>query len=369
MISAIGLGKAADIIVVDDTLANLQLLTLMLKERGHKVRPVASGRLALQAARHKPPDLILLDINMPDMDGFTVCAELKSDPLLADIPVIFISANAETMDKVNAFAIGGIDYITKPFQFDEVEARVETHLKIRRLQLEIEALNSSLQLRVREQVKEISDSQIATILALAKLAEFRDDDTGNHIFRVQRYSGALARQLADEGVFGALIDDSFVETIFHASALHDIGKVGIHDNILLKPGQFTPEEFEVMKSHTTLGADTLAAVVENYPNNALVQMGVQVARSHHERWDGSGYPEGLAGEAIPLAARIVIVADQYDALRTRRPYKPAFDAAKTYAILTEGDGRSSPDHLDPRVLTAFKHIVPDFEAIYTELDE
>ena len=296
------------------------------------------------------------------------CAEVR--PTSRRYPGnIYISANTETMDKVNAFAIGGVDYITKPFQFDEVEARVETHLKIRRLQLEIEALNSSLQVRVREQVKEISDSQIATIVALAKLAESRDEDTGNHIFRVQRYSGALVRQLADEGIFGALIDDLFVETIFHASALHDIGKVGISDNILLKPGQFTPEEFEVMKSHTTLGADTLAAVVENYPNNALVRMGVQVARSHHERWDGSGYPDGLAGEAIPLAARIVLVADRYDALRTRRPYKPAFDAAKTSAILTEGDGRSNPDHLDPRVLTAFRHVAPKFEAIYADLGE
>jgi putative two-component system response regulator len=357
----------ADILVVDDTLANLQLLASMLKKRGHKVRPVPNGKLALQAARSQPPDLILLDINMPEMDGYEVCVELKADPRLSDIPVIFISANIEVLDKVKAFSVGGVDYVTKPFYDDEVEARVEAHLKILRLRREINALNSSLKDQVQAQVKEISDSQIATIIALAKLSECRDKDTGNHILRVQRYSQTLAKRLADEGVFGSLIDDSFIANIFQASALHDIGKVGIPDSILLKPGKHTPEEFETMKTHTTLGATTLASVLENYPGNAFVLMGVEVARSHHERWDGSGYPEGLSGESIPLAARIIVIPDQYDALRNNRPYKPGFDAASTYAILTEGDGRSSPNHYDPRVLAAFKDIAGEFEEIFQEL--
>ncbi len=354
----------ADILVVDDTLANLQLLAWMLKKQGHKVRPVPDGKLALRAARREPPDLILLDINMPDMNGYEVCVELKADPQLRGIPVIFLSANTEVSDKVKAFSVGGVDYVTKPFQFEEVEARVEAHLKIRRLQLEIGTLNGSLQDRVQAQVKEISDSQIATILAIAKLSEVRDKDTGDHILRIQRYCRALARRLADDGVFGTLLDDSFVETIFHASALHDIGKVGIPDHILLKPGGLTPEEFETMKTHAALGAMTLATVLESYPDNKFVKMGMEVAQSHHERWDGTGYPESLSGEAIPLAARIVAVADQYDALRNMRPYKPAFDAAKTYAILTEGDGRSSPNHLDTRVLAAFKGLAAEFEVIF-----
>jgi len=357
----------ADILVVDDTLANLQLLAAMLKKRGHKVRPVPNGKLALQAARSLPPDLILLDINMPEMNGYEVCVELKADPRLSDIPVIFISAYIEVLDKVKAFSVGGVDYVTKPFHDDEVAARVEAHLKILRLRREIDALNSSLKDRVQDQVREISDSQIATIIALAKLSECRDEDTGNHILRIQRYSRALARRLADKGVFGKLIDDSFIVTICQASALHDIGKVGIPDSILLKPGKLTPEEFETMKTHTTLGATTLASVLENYPGNAFVQMGVEVARSHHERWDGSGYPDGLSGELIPLAARITVIPDQYDALRNNRPYKPAFDAARTYAILTEGDGRSSPDHFDPRVFAAFKDIAAEFEEIFEEL--
>ncbi|HNX33765.1 MAG TPA: response regulator [Kiritimatiellia bacterium] len=358
---------AAEIFVVDDTPAVLTMLTSLFERGGHTVRPFPDAREALRSARGHPPDLVLLDINMPDMNGYEFCAELKADPRLAEIPVLFMSGNAEIMDKVKAFALGGVDYVTKPFELKEIEARVATHLKIRRLQLEVKALNSSLQERVRAQVQEISESQIATIMALAKLAESRDEATGNHLLRVQRYCQALARQLAEEGVFGDGIDDAFVENIFHASALHDIGKVGIRDSILLKPGPLTPQEFEAMKTHTSLGAETLEAVLKAYPNNAFLHMGRDIARSHHERWDGSGYPDGLAGEAIPLCARILAVADQYDALRHPRPYKPAFDAARTYAILTEGDGRSSPDHFDPQVLAAFKRIAPAFDAIFQAL--
>ncbi len=355
--------------VVDDTLANLHLLVRMLRSQGHRVRPVPRGDLALAAARRDAPELFLLDINMPEMDGFEVCQALKSDPALADIPVIFISANTDVLDKVKAFSLGGVDYVTKPFQFEEVEARVQTHLEIRRLRLELEELNRSLHAKVQQQVKEISDSQIATILALAKLSESRDDDTGEHILRVQRYSEALARCLLDDGCFGPELDEGFVDTIFHASALHDIGKVGIPDHILLKPGGLTSEEWDTMKTHTEVGADTLAAVLDNYPNSAFIQMGCDIARSHHERFDGSGYPDGLTGDAIPLSARITTLADQYDALRNPRPYKPAFDASKAYRIITEGDHRSDPRHLDPLVLSAFRRVAGEFDAIYDELRE
>jgi len=358
-----------DILVVDDQAPNLEILTTMLKECGHQVRPVPEGRMAIEAARRQPPDLILLDINMPVMDGYQVCAVLKSDPKLAKIPVIFISANTDVFDKTTAFSLGGVDYVTKPFQFDEVEARVEAHLELRQLQVQMEAMNRDLQEQVRAQVKEISDSQIATIVALAKISEYRDEDTGNHILRVQRYCRALAEHLAKDGTFDGLVDEAFIETIFHASALHDIGKVGIPDSILLKPGKHTPEEWEIMKSHAAIGAETLSTVLKTYPNSEFLKMGKEIAQSHHERWDGSGYPEGLKGEAIPLSARILVIADQYDALRNKRPYKPAFDAAKTYSILTEGDGRSDPKHLDPRVLEAFKGMAKEFEAIFEELKD
>jgi putative two-component system response regulator len=357
----------ADILVIDDTPANLTLLANMLKDRGYRVRPVPDGRLGLQAARREPPELILLDINMPGMDGYEVCREIKAAPELRDIPVIFISANTEVLDKVKAFSVGGVDYITKPFQFEEVRARVETHLEIRRLRVQTQDLNHQLEQRVCAQVREISESQLATILALAKISERRDEDTGNHIFRVQRYCRALAECLRKDGAYEPALDENFVGTIFHASALHDIGKVGLADNILLKPGRLTDDEFETMKKHTLIGAETLQTVLDIYPRNAMLKMGRDIACSHHERWDGSGYPHGLAGDEIPVAARIVALADQYDALRNRRPYKPGFDAEKTYSIITEGDGRSSPKHLDPLVLSAFKSIVTEFEGIFEEL--
>ncbi|MGC4119987.1 MAG: HD domain-containing protein [Myxococcales bacterium] len=306
---------------------------------------------------------------MPVMDGFAVCRELKADERLQEVPVVFLSALSDTSDKVQAFAAGGVDYITKPYHFAEVEARVAAQVRLHRLQVQNRQFNLLLQEKVREQVREISESQLATIVALAKLAEHRDEDTGNHILRVQRYCRLLARRLADEKAFGSAVDDGFVETIFQASALHDIGKVGIPDGVLLKPGRHTPDEWEVMKSHSALGAETLGAVLESYPGNAFIRMGRDIARSHHERYDGTGYPDGLAGDDIPIAARILALADQYDALRNKRPYKPAFDAEKTYAIITVGDGRSDPKHLDPRVLAAFKAIAGEFEEIFQQLTD
>jgi len=358
-----------DILVVDDAPANLRVLVEALKARGLRVRPVLDGRQALEAARAQPPSLVLLDINMPGLDGFGVCAAFKDDPRLAPIPIIFLSANAATDDKVLALAVGGVDYVTKPFQVEEVYARVGTHLELRRLQDELDRHNHELEARVRAQVEQISSSHVATILALAKLAEFRDEDTGNHILRVQHYCRALATHLARTRAFGGTLYEGFPEDVFHASALHDIGKVGIPDAILLKPGRLNPAEFEAIKAHTTLGADTPAAVLRVYPDNAFVRLGMELARWHHERWCGGGYPDGLIGEAIPVPARIFALADQYDALRSKRPYKPPFDAERTFTALTDGDGRSHPSHFDPRVLAAFVVLAPEFAAIHARLGE
>ncbi len=361
---ASGPGPAvANILVVDDSPTNLKVLSHMLAERGYKARLVPNGELALKAATALPPDLILLDINMRGMDGFEVCRRLKADPSLREVPVIFLSGLIETGEKIKAFAVGGVDYVTKPFQFDEVDARINTHLKLRSLQRKLEAFNRDLQGIVQEQVREISDSQMATIFALSKLAEYRDAETGNHLARVQRYCRTLAVHLARRKVYGDLLNATFIEDLYHASPLHDIGKVGIPDHILLKPQPLTPEELNVMQTHTLLGARALSSILSQYPNNHFLKMGVDLARSHHERWDASGYPDGLAGAAIPLSARIHVIADQYDALRSPRPYKPAFDAARTYRILTEGDGRTLPAHFDPEVLEAFKQAAPEFEAI------
>jgi putative two-component system response regulator len=356
-----------NILVVDDTPTNLTLLAQMLGERGYRVRPVPSGSLAIKAAASDPPDLMLLDISMPEMDGFELCRRLKEDARLRDVPVIFISALTETEGKVKAFQRGGVDYITKPFQIEEVEARVETHLKLRRSQAELERYNSYLERLVEEKVKEISESQLATIFAMVKLAESRDDETGTHIWRVREYCLALANALRGETAFRQAVTDPFVRDLYNAAPLHDIGKVGISDAILLKPDRHTPEEFEIMKRHTTIGAETLQGVRESYPKNSFISMGVEIAHSHHERWNGSGYPRALAGEQIPLAAQIMAIADVYDALRTPRCYKPAYGHAESLEIFTKGDDRTKPSFFNPKILPVFAGVAGEFASIYERL--
>ncbi len=345
-----------NILVVDDVPANLTLLAGMLKEKGHRVRPVPSGKLALKAVEHEPPDLILLDITMPEMDGFEVCRRLKQDTRFQEIPIIFISALTETLDKVKAFSSGGVDYVTKPFQFDEVEARVETHLKLHRYQSRLEEL-------VKEQVKEITDSQVSTIFALSKLSESRDKATGKHLERVQIYCRMLAEKLSGQEPYNSVIADTFIHNIFNASPLHDIGKVAIPDHVLLKPGKLTAEEFEIMKTHSLIGAATMEAVNEIYRNNAFISMGISIARAHHERWDGTGYPNGLKEEEIPLAARIMAIADVYDALRSKRCYKGAFSREQSSEIIKDGSGTQ----FDPSLVKAFLEMEESFDRIGREM--
>jgi putative two-component system response regulator len=352
-----------DIIIVDDEPANLQILTEILKEKGYKVRPATSGKQALKGAGLIPPDIILLDINMPGLSGFDVCTMLKHDEKLKEIPVIFISALSETIDKVKAFATGGVDYVTKPFNNEEVQARVETHLKLYRLQMELEKYNKKLEDLVQAQVKEISESQMATIFALAKLAESRDDDTGKHQERVQILCRFISCQLMKKKDFKMWIDRSFVNDIFHASPLHDIGKVAIPDRILLKSGRHTPEEFEIMKTHTTLGAETLRQVRKKYSHNSFINSGVEIANFHHERWDGKGYPEKLSGEKIPLCARIMAVVDVYDALRARRCYKEPFSHEESCDIIIKESGKQ----FDPRIIEAFVEVQGDLCKTFNEL--
>ena len=350
----------ASILIVDDTLANLRVLAAMLYDQGYNIQPVTSGNLALKIANTHPPDLILLDINMPDMDGYEICQQLKSNHELKDIPVIFISALNDTFDKVKAFSVGGIDYITKPFQLEEVYARVETHIKLRRLSIEQEIRKKELELMVNDQVKEISQSQIATIIAMAKLAESRDDVTGRHLDRIQYYSKTLAAQLAKRVKYKDQIDNAYLENIYLASSLHDIGKVGITDNILLKPGKLTPEEFQVMKNHTLIGTSALESVKARYPKNDMVNMGILITRSHHEDWNGDGYPDRLCGDEIPLCARIVRVADVYDALRSKRIYKPVFSHDASIKIIMQDIGI----RYDPEIAEAFNDVHDEFDHIY-----
>lgn len=351
--------QGSSILVVDDAPQNLRLLATVLRRSGLVPRPVASGRLAIEAALADPPDLVLLDITMPEMSGFDVCRRFKQDERLRDIPVIFLSGLSGAADKVEALRVGGVDYVSKPFQEQEVLARIRTHLRLRRLQVELQSRNVRLEQRIAEQVKVLTASHVATIFALAKLAEIRDDDTGGHIERVQIFGRVLAERMREMRMHVAQLSGVFIDHLQQVAPLHDIGKVGTPDAILLKPGKLTADEFAEMKKHSVLGADTLAAVLKRYPDNEFLRMGVEVARSHHERWDGGGYPDGLKGPAIPLAARIIALADFYDALTSKRCYRPAFSHEDTCRMIEQGDG----SHFDPDVVTAFKAVAGEFERI------
>jgi len=345
--------------VVDDTPANLKLLEMLLKSIQYTVSTYTRGAAALEAARQSPPDIVLLDVSMPEMDGYEVCRHFKSTAELREIPVLFISAHAGLEEKVKAFEAGGVDYITKPFHAAEVKARVGTHLKLAQLQSTLQHQNEHLEELVTEKMEEIYSSQLSTIVALAKLAEHRDNDTGRHLERVQLYTRLLAEELRKEPLFSATITNVFVTNLFHATPLHDIGKVAIPDQILLKPGRLDPAEFEIMKTHSAVGAKTLAAVNSAYQNNTFLAIGHAITRSHHERWDGKGYPDGIAGEEIPLEARIMAIADVYDAIRSKRVYKADLSHDETMQIIRKGSG----NQFDRSIVQALDSIEGEFHRI------
>ena len=322
------------ILIVDDSPEAIEVLKNALP-KNYKRQVALSGEKAIKLLEtsEELPDLILLDVLMPDMDGYEVCRRLKKDNRFKDIPVIYLSALTDTKDKVKAFEQGGVDYIEKPFQIEEVRARVETHLKLSYFQRELENKNNNLKQMVEEKVEEISESQIATIFAMAKLTESRDKDTGDHLKRIQLFCGLIAEKLSTHPKYKNKINRKFIDILQKASPLHDIGKVGVRDVILLKPGKLTVEEFEEMKQHTSIGASTLEEVYQRYPGNNFVKIGIEIAESHHEKWDGSGYPKGLCGEEIPLSARIMALADVYDALRSKRVYKDAYSNEQTRDII------------------------------------
>jgi putative two-component system response regulator len=354
--------ECGDVLIVDDEADNLRLISAILKRGGVTPRPVMSGKLAIEAASADPPDLILLDMRMPGMSGLEVCQWLKRNDNLRGIPVIFISGLLDIDEKIEAFRVGAVDYISKPFQEQEVLARVKTHLSLRQLQTDLISQNTRLARRIAEQVKEATESKLATIFALAKLAETRDDDTGKHIERVQAFAKHLAEKMRKEKIDADRLTDAFIEDLFRTASLHDIGKVGIPDAVLLKPGPLNAEEFAIMKKHCEIGAATLASVLARFPENHFLAMGVDVARYHHEKWDGSGYPEGLKDAAIPLSARIVALADFYDALTSNRCYRPAFGHKDACRLINDGSGT----HFDPEIVAVFRSLDDRFRLLRTD---
>lgn len=348
------------ILVVDDTPDNLSLMSGLLKD-DYKVKVANNGEKALKIAATAPqPDLILLDIMMPGMDGYEVCQFLKRNPNTANIPVIFLTAKVEVEDEKKGLELGAVDYLTKPVSPPIVMARVKNHLALKTHADFLRDKSDFLEAEVAKRTREVMAIQDVTILAMASLAETRDSDTGNHIRRTQFYVRALAQKLKSNPRFGAMLNDDYINRLFKSAPLHDIGKVGIPDRILLKPGHFTTEEFEIMKTHTTLGYEAIEHAEEQLGMNVeFLEMAKDIALSHQEKWDGSGYPQGLAGDAIPLSARLMAVADVYDALISSRVYKEGMPHEKAVQILMEGKG----SHFDADMIDAFIEIQGEFQEI------
>jgi putative two-component system response regulator len=366
--------QKSSILVVDDTPDNLKLMSGLLKE-DYKVKIANCGEFALEIAQSdSPPDLILLDIMMPEMDGYTVCFHLKANPKTEHIPVIFLTAKTEVSDETRGFELGAVDYITKPISPPIVLSRVKAHLAVKKMQDMmrdensimkkmqdfLSDQNSFLESEVQKRTAEVNAIQDVTIHAMASLAETRDSDTGNHIRRTQQYVKVLAEKVRDNPRFSHFLNDKNIEMLFKSAPLHDIGKVGIPDKILLKPGKFTDEEFEIMKTHTTLGRNAiLQAEKELGIEVPFLKFAKEIAYYHQEKWDGSGYPMGLAGNDIPISARLMAVADVYDALISRRVYKTGMPHEKAVQIILEGKNT----HFDPDIVDAFIELQDEFKAI------
>jgi putative two-component system response regulator len=359
--------QKATILVVDDTPDNITLLCSVLGDQ-YRNKVATSGIKALKIARaDQPPDLILLDIMMPDMDGYEVCRQLKADPATRHIPIIFLTAKTEEGDETKGFELGAVDYITKPIVPSILMARVDTHIALQGARKFLEKQNVILEEQVEERTHRLVALQDAIIIAMASLAETRDNDTGNHIRRTQHFIRELALCLRERGArYAQYLDDSVVTTLFKTAPLHDIGKVGVPDAILLKPGRLTQEEFEVMKMHTVYGRDAIIAAEKTLDTpESFLKMAMDIAYSHHEKWDGTGYPQGIAGEAIPLSARLMAIADVYDALIARRIYKEPMPHSQAVTVIENGSGT----HFDPEAVAAFSAIKDKFEAIAAQFAE
>ncbi|WP_291517534.1 two-component system response regulator [Acidovorax sp.] len=350
----------ATILVVDDTPDNLTLMGTLLKEH-YVVKVANSGEKALRIAQSAPqPDLILLDIVMPGLDGHEVCRQLKDNAATRNIPVIFLTSRSDTDDERAGLALGAVDYITKPISPPILLARVNTHLALKATADFLRDKSAYLEREVAMRTLEVQAIQDVTIMAMTSLAETRVNETGNHIRRTQLYVKALAERLRHHPRFEHILNDRMIDLLYKSAPLHDIGKIGIPDSILLKPGKLTVEEFEVMKTHTTLGRDAIEDAERRLGMRvAFLSVSKEIAYSHQEMWDGTGYPLALAGDAIPVSARLMAVADVYDALISKRVYKPAFSHDQACNTIIRGKGT----HFDPDMVDAFVDLAEDFRKI------
>jgi putative two-component system response regulator len=361
------------VLVVDDTRENLEVIGGVLQDQ-YRVRVANSGQRALKAAKSEPqPDLILLDVMMPEMDGYAVIRELQAEPATGDIPVIFVTAMDSDDDEQYGLSLGAVDYVTKPIRPAILLARVNAHLELKQARDRLKDQNHWLEAEIQRRMAENELIKDVSLNALALLAEARDLETGFHLHRTQTYLELLMEQLQDHPRFADGLTGQQRTLITKAAPLHDIGKVGIPDQVLLKPARLTPEEFQIMKQHSRIGGDALTNAIEkvlqqhpdderqdeNHRSLEFLETARQIALYHHERWDGGGYPEGLSGEQIPMAARLMALADVFDALTCRRHYKEPFSMEMTVLIIRDERGKQ----FDPDVVDAFLSVQERFAEI------
>jgi putative two-component system response regulator len=342
------MGKSNDkptLLVVDDTPENIDVLSGVLRAE-FKVKAALNGERALKIAASEPNlVMVLLDIMMPGMDGYEVCRQLKANPATAKVPVMFVTAKNQDEDEERGLALGAVDYITKPIRPAIVLARVHT-------QLALHDQNRALEGKVRARTEELHHTRLEIIRRLGRAAEFKDNETGLHVVRMSHYSRLMA-EAVEHG-------QDWADLVFNAAPMHDIGKIGIPDNVLLKPGKLDEEEWVMMRKHPQFGAEIIGE-----HSNDLMRLSREIALTHHEKWDGSGYPSRIEGESIPLASRIVAIADVFDALTSERPYKKAWPTEEAVKVIDEGGG----SHFDPGLIPVFHEVLPDILDIKDQFSE
>lgn len=341
-----------NILVIDDVNTNLTVLTELIHNAGYIARPVTNARQAVSAIEALTPDLILMDISMPEIDGYTFCSMLKKSVKTREIPVIFISALNSVQDRIKGYQSGAVDYITKPYEAEELLLRVNNQLKVHKIQQELEAYNKKLNKIINDQIRKIYDEQKNLILGIRKMLDCRYNAKGSHTERVGKNSRLLALSLQLTPKFRDLITNSFIDAIEVTAPLHDIGILMINDNLIQKPSDFNEAELQIVKSHTSNGAEVLEEIYALNENNELLKMALDIAKHHHENWDGTGYPSGLSGENIPLSARIVAIIHEYDDLISESVRKKAFTHERSVEMINEKAG----EQFDPDIVSIFNKI-------------
>ena len=344
------------ILIVDDDISNRELIKILCEAKGYQVFEAENGKQAIELTLQENPSLLIMDVNMPILGGYEATERLKNNEQTRHIPIILVTGMAEREEMLKGISKGANDFLSKPVDAQELELRIRNNLQIKEYHDLLENYNHSLEQDVQNKTKELQKAYQEAVQLLSLTAELKDPETGSHIQRVSFYAKIIGEKLGE----GA----AFCKNLYHAAPMHDIGKVGIPDKILLKQGPLTTDEWEIMKSHTIIGKKILARSA-----SLILKLATEIALTHHEKWDGTGYPNALKGDQIPLSGRVMAIADVYDALRSKRPYKPEISHEKAVEIITEGDHRTRPEHFDPNVLRVFEKNHELFDQIFEKFKE